>query len=396
MSDNRLNEPLKIRGCKVYNRVVFNPMESADCETDGSMSEYTLDKYNRFARSGAGIVWFEANSVCKEGRTSEHQMMLTEENVDSYKRNLENLRAEAVRQNGFAPLFLLQLTHSGRQSIKPMIVYHNGLYEKTRPVGDDAIVSDEYLENLIEKYFNSAKLAKEAGFDGIDVKICHGYLLAELLSAFTRPGKYGGSFENRTRLYREIINSVSALADEKFLISSRIGVTDCIPGGFACDEEGKEILSETEKLILSVKDKVDLFNITIANPYYNPSVSRPCLLNKDKDICLNRFYNVGEYLKKKFPDVLFVNSALSCYREKMFDVAEKMLKNGVCDFVGFGRITLAYPEFYGDYLSGHFDAKKCCVTCSKCTQLLRNKTVSGCVVFNPRYSEIYKETLCKK
>ena len=393
MENKKLNQPIEVRGRVARNRVVFNPMESSDCGLDGSMSEYTRNKYMGFARSGAGVIWFEANSVCSEGRTSARQMMLTAENLDEYKKDIETLREEALKKHGFEPLFILQLTHSGRQSVHPMIAYRNELYEKTRPVSDDEIVSDEYLDGLVEKFVNSAVLAKKAGFDGVDIKTCHGYLLAELLSAFSRKGKYGGSFENRTRLYRDVVNAVNSVVGSDLLLTSRIGVSDCIPGGFSSDTDGKEDLSETKKLISLVKDKIDIFNVTLANPYYNSEVSRPCVADKNKGLYLDKFYENCSQLKKSFPETLFVNSALSCYRGEMISVAEKMLEDNVCDFAGFGRITLAYPEFYEDYLSGKFDEKKCCVTCSRCTRLLRNKIISGCAVFNPIYKEIYKENI---
>lgn len=98
----------------------------------------------------------------------------------------------------------MQLTHSGRYSkpegvAAPMIAYRDPLLDPPVKVTDDGpVVSDEYLDGLVDIYVQAAKLAKEAGFDGVDIKACHRYLFSELLSAFTREGKYGGSFENRT------------------------------------------------------------------------------------------------------------------------------------------------------------------------------------------------------
>ena len=178
----------------IDNRVVLQPMEGCDCNTDGSPSELTKEKYRRAARSGAGMIWFEANAVCPEGRTNPGQMMMTESNLPQFKAFLAELRQIAKEECGISPIFICQLTHSGRQSIVPMIAYRHPIYEETRPVTDENIVSDEYSDTLPEKYVRSAELAVEAGFDGVDVKSCHGYLFQELLSAFTREGRYGGSF----------------------------------------------------------------------------------------------------------------------------------------------------------------------------------------------------------
>jgi len=191
--EQMLHRALSVDGVEIPNRVVFQPMEGCDCNTDGSPSELTVEKYLKAARSGAGLIWFEANAVCAEGRTNVRQMMLTRENAESFRVLLSDMRRIAREACGISPVMILQLTHSGRQSIVPMIVYRHPLYEERRPVTDDRIVSDAYLDTLKERYAESARLAKEVGFDGVDVKSCHGYLFQELLSAFSRPGRYGGS-----------------------------------------------------------------------------------------------------------------------------------------------------------------------------------------------------------
>ena len=163
----------------ICNRVVLQPMEGCDCNTDGSPSELTREKYIRAARSSAGLIWFEANAVCPEGRTNPRQMMLTKDNLPSFKNLLQEMREIAKKECGISQIFILQLTHSGRQSIVPMIAYRHPIYEERRPVTDENIVTDEYLDTLSEKYAESARLAVEAGFDGVDVKSCHGYLFQE-------------------------------------------------------------------------------------------------------------------------------------------------------------------------------------------------------------------------
>ena len=155
---------IRIREKNIPNRVVLQPMEGCDCNFDGSPSELTSQKYLRAARSSAGLVWFEANAVCPEGRTNSRQMMLTEENLPQFKALLSEMRKIAKEECGISPVFILQLTHSGRQSIVPMIAYRHPIYEERRPVTDENIVSDEYLDTLPEKYAASAKLAVEATF----------------------------------------------------------------------------------------------------------------------------------------------------------------------------------------------------------------------------------------
>src|SRR5206468_4813589 len=100
-----------------------------------------------------------------------------------------------------------------KKRLEPKIAYHHPILDAKVGIaaGDDgAIISDDYIRRLIDNYIRAAKLAQRAGFQFVDVKHCHGYLGHEMLSAFTRPGPYGGSFENRTRFAREIIVGIGA------------------------------------------------------------------------------------------------------------------------------------------------------------------------------------------
>ncbi|MCI5574886.1 MAG: flavin oxidoreductase/NADH oxidase [Clostridiales bacterium] len=394
-----IQNSIQIGTRKIPNRVVLQPMEGCDCHEDGSPSELTVEKYFRAARSGAGIIWFEANAVCPEGRTNARQMMLTQENLNEFQQLLRDMRKIAEEECGIEPVFILQLTHSGRQSIVPMIAYRHPIYEATRPVTDENIVTDEYLDSLPEKYSASAELAVKAGFDGVDVKSCHGYLFQELLSAFGRKGRYGGCFENRTRLYLDCIQAVRQVIPDDFLLTTRLSVSDMVPKpyGFGTDEENDLDLTEPDLLIEKLLQAgIRILNVTIGNPYYNPHVNRPYrkgsyVAPEPAEEGLDRFVRVERHIKEKFPSLTVVGSGLSYYRDDLMEESEKRLREGVCDLVGYGRMWLAYPMFYTDHLSGRFDPKKCCIACSRCTVLMRNKKVSGCAVFNEYYKNLYRE-----
>jgi 2,4-dienoyl-CoA reductase-like NADH-dependent reductase (Old Yellow Enzyme family) len=390
---------LQIGTIKIQNRVVLQPMEGCDCHEDGSPSELTKDKYRRAAKSGAGMIWLEANAVCPEGRTNPGQMMLTRENLPVFKQFLAELRQIALEECGISPILICQLTHSGRQSIVPMIAYRHPIYEEKRPVTDENIVTDEYLDTLPQKFARAAELAVEAGFDGVDVKSCHGYLLQEMLSAFTRGGRYGGSFENRTKLYMDCFRAVKAVIPKHILLTARLSVSDMVPKpyGFGTTEQNVLDLEEPDRLLgMMVDEGLQMLNVTVGNPYYNPHVNRPYRKGgyeppETPAAGLARFVTIEKHIKETFPTLTVVGSGLSYYREDLFLQSEKQLSDGVCDLVGYGRMWLAYPMFYRDYLEGGFDAKKCCLACSGCTVLMRNKKVSGCAVFNEYYRNLYKE-----
>ncbi|MDE7395955.1 MAG: flavin oxidoreductase/NADH oxidase [Clostridiales bacterium] len=393
-----IQEKMRVGNVEIANRVVIQPMEGCDCLENGAPSELTVNKYLSFAKSGAGIIWFEACAVCKEGRTNVRQMNINEGNVDAFTNLLKDIRGAATDAGFPAPKLILQLTHSGRQSIVPMIAYRNEVYEAKRPMKDEYIVSDEYLDTLPEKFAKAAQLAVAAGFDGIDMKSCHGYLLQELLSAYNREGKYGGSFENRTRCYLQCFDAIKAVVPKDFILAARIGLSDMVqkPFGFGTDEQGNLDLTEAKRFVQILTERgLKLLNVTIGNPYFNPHINRPFRVGPYKapesaETGLKRFYDVEKEMKKTFPDLPIVGSGVSYYKNDLMEQAEKLLCDGACDFVGFGRNAIAYPEFYVDYLAGKFDGKKCCVTCSKCTTLMRNGCVSGCATFNEYYKDLFK------
>lgn len=402
-----LNDKLIFCGREIANRVVFQPMEGCDCNEDGSPSSLTLEKYKKASLSGAGIIWVEANAVCPEGRTNLRQMMLTDKNLTAFKKMVEDIKSTAKRECGTEPIVYLQLTHSGRQSISPMVAYRNEVYEKNRPLalGDGAIVTDEYLDSLPKLYERSALLALRAGFDGVDVKSCHGYLFQELLSAFNRKGRYGGSFENRIRLYVDCVRAVKSAVPSDFHVVTRLGVSDMVayPNGFGTTCEGEIDLTEPKMLIRKLYEAgIRMINVTIGNPYYNPHINRPFrkahyVAPEAPEVGLKRFWDTEAELKREFPDIVWVGSGLSYYRKDLMERAESMIEQKVCDLVGFGRVSLAYPEFYVDYKEGRFDYRKTCVTCSKCTALMRAGCVSGCAVYVDYYKNLYEEkVVCKK
>lgn len=394
-----LHTPYRLGGYTFPNRVVLQPMEGCDCLENGAPSELTVAKYIKAAQSGAGLIWFEANAVCPEGRTNVRQMMLTEQNAAQFRALLSQMRQIAQEECGTAPVILLQLTHSGRQSIEPMIAYRHPMYETRRAATDANIVSDEYLDTLPALYARSAKLALEVGFDGVDVKSCHGYLIQELLSAYSRAGRYGGSFENRTRLYLDCVRAVKQVLPAGYLLTSRLSVSDMVPYpyGFGTAESGALDLTEPDRLIGALyAEGIQILNVTVGNPYYNPHVNRPYRKGgyqppEAAAEGLRRFEVIERHIKEQFPALCVVGSGLSYYREDLIAQSERLLAEGICDLVGYGRMWLAYPTFYRDAAADRFDPKKCCLACSGCTALMRAGKVSGCAVFHPYYRELFRE-----
>lgn len=402
-----LNDKITIYNREVQNRVVFHPMEGCDGNPDGSPGELTRRRYLRFAESGAGIIWFEATAVSSECRANPRQLYINEENKDSFKKLVEEIKQRAVQATGFAPLVIMQATNSGRWSKpngtpEPIVAYRNELWEKGKENQPYIIATDEYCDGIIKKYGDAAVLAAYAGFDGIDVKCCHGYLFNEFLSAYHREGKYGGSFENRTRLYFDCLKAVFKSKGEKLFVTTRLNACDCFeyPYGFGVDENNNIDLTET-KLIIEKLSKlgIELINITLGNPYLIPHINRPYKNAPEPgEIGEKRIRDVTKELQAAFPQIKMVLSGLSYLGEDSIDYAEKALQDGVADLAGFGRMTFSYPRFYRDYLkNGKLDKSKCCLSCGKCTELMRHGGVAGCPVRDTEvYLPLYKKYVLNK
>lgn len=403
-----LSSPLFLKNHTLPNRLAIQPMEGCDGNRDGSPGELTLRRYRRFAESGAALLWAEATAVLHEGRANPRQLMLTEKNLDSFKAMAEEIKEICMKKHGFSPFLILQATHSGRYSKPdgkpaPIFAYHSPIFEKDRPLEETGMVADDHLKELEEAYGKTARLAEKAGFDGVDVKACHRYLISETLSAFTRPGQYGGSFENRTRLFRNALSAARASMSSSMLLTSRLNLYDgfAYPWGWGVAEGSGETpdLTEPVALIELLKNayEMELLDYTIGNPYFNPHVNRPCdfgpyALPESPLTGVARMCSLIGEAKAAVPDIKVISSGNTYLRQFSPYLAAGMLEQGKADLIGFGRMAFAYPEFAADILQkGGLEPKKCCITCSKCTQLMRAGSTAGCVIRDAEvYMPIYK------
>ena len=222
-----LARPIDVGGFTVGNRWCIHPMEGWDGTTDGQPSEHTIRRWQHFGESGAKLIWGgEAFAVQGDGRANPNQIGVVDDNFDRAEEGVRNLfrvlldaHREKLRKTDDL-LVGLQLTHSGRfcrpadkKKLAPKIAYHHPILDGKfgiDPSDDSVVITDDHLDRLIENYVRAAKIAQRVGFHFVDVKHCHGYLGHELLSGFTRRGKFGGSFENRTRFARNIIEGIRA------------------------------------------------------------------------------------------------------------------------------------------------------------------------------------------
>jgi 2,4-dienoyl-CoA reductase-like NADH-dependent reductase (Old Yellow Enzyme family) len=317
----------------------------------------------------------------------------------------------------------LQLTHSGRycrpdawDRPEPLVAFAHPVLDRRFP-GGVRVATDEDIDRLCEDFVGAAVLARRAGFQFVDVKHCHGYLGHELLAAHDRPGRYGGSLENRTRFLRTIVGGIRAEAPG-LRVGVRFSAFDTVPFrkgdsgrgepergdpgytsafGLLRDERIDEALEESRAFLGVLRDLgVRWACVSAGSPYYNPHVQRPALFPpsdgylppEDPLAGVARQIRATALLKRDFPDVVLVGSAYSYLQEWLPNVAERVVREGGADLVGLGRMVLSYPEMPKDVLAGRpLQRRKVCRTFSDCTTAPRKGLPSGCYPLDPFYAE---------
>jgi 2,4-dienoyl-CoA reductase-like NADH-dependent reductase (Old Yellow Enzyme family) len=425
-TNSPLGKSIKYKNRTIGNRWCILPMEGWDCLPDGSPSKLTERRWIRFAQSGAKLLYgCEAAAVMKSGKSNTRQMMITEKSVD----NIAALRKKMVKEHtklyGTADdLYIgLQLTHSGRFShpnddkkLESCTAYSHPLLDKRLGNDESCVLTDEEVKDVITHFIKAAKLAHQAGFDFVDIKHAHGYLGHEFLSAFDRPGIYGGSFENRTRFFREIAEGIEKEVPE-LDISMRLSIFDWFPFekgegdiGKPMDWDGKykyafggdasglgyDLTEPAAFIRIAQEYGVKMICTSVGSPYYNPHIQRPAyypvsdgyLPPEDPLVGVARQINAVAELKKLCPDVLFIGSGYTYLQEWLPNVGEYVLENNMADFVGIGRMVLAYPQICADSLVGkQLDKRHICRTFGDCTNAPRNGMVSGCYPLDHFYKE---------
>lgn len=427
-TDSPLGQPYYLDGFKIGNRFCILPMEGWDGTEDGRPSDLTVRRWKHFGESGAKLIWGgEAVAVRHDGRANPNQLVSSDETTAELEK-LRQVLITAHRERCASSddlLVGLQLTHSGRfarpsdkKRLEPRILYrHPILDRKFGLTNDDAILSDAEIDDLIGDFVKATIRAEAAGFAFVDLKHCHGYLGHEFLSATTREGRYGGSFENRTRFLRELVAGVRRDAPS-LKIGVRLSAFDFLPfkmgddkrgapeqfegrypHAFGGDAENPLAINLTETFqFFDLLDElnVKLVCVSAGSPYYNPHIQRPALFPpsdgyeppEDPLAGVARQIKVTSELKSRYPQMCVVGSGYTYLQDWLPNVGQFYVRTGQVDFVGLGRMVLAYHDLPLDVISGSpLQTKRLCRTFSDCTTGPRNGLVSGCYPLDPFYKD---------
>ena len=422
-AESALAQPYTIYGKTLTNRFAVLPMEGWDGSPDGHPTDFVRRRWTRFGQSGAKLIWGgEAVAVRRDARANPNQLVINAETVDEIADLRKLLVAEHRQHFGSDDLLIgLQLTHSGRfcrpnsKQLEPQILYEHPLLNRKFRLADDyPLMSDDQIAELIAEFVDAAVLAQDAGFDFVDVKHCHGYLGHEFLTAVDRPGRFGGSFENRTRFLREIVAGIRQRAPG-LQIAVRLSAFDGMPFrpgadgtgepeawqgdypyAFGSDRSGLGIDLTEPNRFLDLLESLDirLVCITGGSPYYNPHIQRPALFPpsdgyqppEDPLAGVARQIAVTAALKQAHPKLLIVGSGYSYLQDWLPNVAQHTVRTGMTDVVGLGRMILTYPDLSADVLAGRpLQRKRLCRTFSDCTTAPRNNLISGCYPLDEFY-----------
>ncbi|MDB5351808.1 MAG: NADH:flavin oxidoreductase [Planctomycetota bacterium] len=426
-TDSPLAQPITRHGLTVGNRFAILPMEGWDGTEDGKPTDLTRRRWEHFGQSGAKLIWGgEAVAIRPDGRANPNQLLINDDNLRDLARLRERLVSVHEERFGRSEDLLigLQLTHSGRFSkpndkrkLEPKILYHHPYLDQKFGLDPSTpVLTDDEISQLVEDFLVASKQAQQAGFGFVDVKCCHGYLGHEFLSAVDRPGRYGGSFENRTRFLREVVDGIRA-ESPGLQIGVRVSVFDFLPFGIDSERRGHPApmigpsypyafggdpstglhpdLGEASAFLKLLETlRIPLVCTTAGNPYTNPHVVRPAAFPpsdgyfapEDPLIGVARQIAATAWLKARHPDLIVVGSAYSYLQEWLPNVAQAVVRTGGADVVGIGRMVLSYPEFPSDILQGRpLARKRICRTFSDCTSGPRNGVISGCYPLDPFY-----------
>ena len=429
-----LARSVRVGSVTVGNSMAIHPMEGCDGTADGRPGELTWRRYERFARGGAKLIWFEATAIREDGRANARQLFLNPATRDDFARLLE--RVHTLHREAYGStddlLIPVQLTVSGRYAYpKKTIAYHNPLIDDRSGIpAEYPLISDDELERIEDQFVEAAGLALEAGFRSVDIKATHGYLLSELLGAKTREGRYGGSLENRARLLRNVFRKVRDRYGKRLTLAMRLGCFDSVPyhknsstgvgepypfpvpypwgWGVNPDNPLEEDLSEVKQLLAwLVADGLELLNVSIGCPYYNPHIGRPFEKPDEGNyeqpehplLGVDRHFRIAGELQRAFPDLPMIGTGYSWLQKYALNAAAANLESGAIQLFGLGRGVLSYPDFARDALStGELDEARVCKTLTYCSFLMRQKTnelgqyPTGCPPFDKLvYGPIIKE-----
>lgn len=368
---NKLFEPGMIGNVRTKNHAIMSSMGMYLAEADGRPGERTIRYYEERAKGGVGMINVEATGVDDINCCIQpHMLNLAHDgHIQAFERLVDTIHKYDV------PVFI-QLYSTGCMSAQtPAGVWAISDVPFKPGMPSYHVMTTNEIKIVERRFIDAAVRAKKAGFDGVELHAAHSYLLLQMLTPYynTRTDEYGGSVENRCRIFAEIIAGIRAKLGKNFPINVRFPgdqFTPDIPGTYGL-EEGIAIAKELERAGATA------LNISNGNSF-NPSAN-----------CEPFSYRQGwkKHVSKAIKEAVSI-PVLATNTIKSAEDAEKMLEEDVCDFVVLGRSQICDPEFMNKAKKGDTLGTRKCIGCLFCRERLAAAMPIYCAV-NPRMAIEY-------
>ena len=397
-----LLQPIKIGSKTCQNRFFAQPMECVDSDAEGNPTDLTLERYKKLYDGGFGLVDLEAITVTNESRARKTQLEIMPRNVKALTRFIRSLKE--VNPD---TLIVFQLTHSGEISesdfsrkvcVKPMY-----------GIGGD-LLSEEEVDHIMDQFVEASKICEEVGADGIDMKLCHGYLGSQILRPYNdRDWKYGGPWEKRVQWAYDLMERIQKAVSKDFLIGSKVSMFEGFPGGCGTAGPDSPLFDFTEPIdmIKGLEERgASYFVETLGNVHAGMHY-----MEADRDEAELSYLHIyfADMMKKALkPETVVIGSGFSPFRGKkntllctdpeksqMLAMGGRVIEDGCMDMIGLGRQSFADPYTPRKMAEGREDEIKYCVQCMNCEELMIRQQPVGCVLYNKFYQDKFRETRAK-
>ncbi len=400
--------PVKIGSKTAPNRIAINAMECCDADADGNPSAKTYERYEKLFEGQAGIIDLEAITAQYDNISRAHQLSIMPRNLEALSKFVAHLKT--VNPD---TVLIFQLTHSGEISepnfSKRIRVTKEPLYGYENSVQ----IGEAEVQKIMDELVLAAKIAHDAGADGVDLKFCHGYLGSQILRPFNKDNwKYGGAWENRRQYAFDLTERViREVGDPNFIVGSKVSIWEGFPGGQGCMSPDSAVmdLSESIDLIRGLEERGANYILQSAgSPSHTLALSQP-----DKN--LPDYGYLHQYFQKVCrdnlkPETVVMGSAYTIFRNgkgtKFQAVApeknsfrywaNKNIADGVIDVATLGRQSFADPYLPKKFMEGREDEIKWCTACDNCIEFLIRQEAVGCATYNKPYTERMKEIRAEK
>ncbi|MFD6285928.1 FAD-dependent oxidoreductase [Streptomyces sp. NPDC060205] len=354
-----LLNPLNLGFTTLPNRVLMGSMHIGLEEAEHGFKRMA-EFYAARARGGVGLIVTGGIAPNEAGRPYEGGAKLT---TEAEAEQHAEITAAVHREGG---RIAMQILHFGRYAYHPDLVAPSALQAPISPHTPRALTDDE-VERTIDDYARTARLAKAAGYDGVEIMGSEGYLINEFIATQTnkRDDRWGGSYENRTRFPLEIVRRVREAVGEDFIVIYRLSMLDLVPGGSSLDE------------VITLAKAVEAAGATIINTGIGWHEARI------PTIATSVPRGAYAWVTKKVMGAVSI-PLVTTNRINTPELAEQLLADGHADMVSMARPMLADPDFVSKAQAGRPEAINTCIGCNQaCLDHTFSGKITSCLV-NPR------------